>query len=245
MRALLCFLLLASGDPVGDAMRAYEEGRFADAVKLFLAAEAEFGEAAPPELLHDLALAALRADDLPLAESSAEKAVVRGGPRFAPQRDFILGNVAFKRCLKAEVLASRVESGPIALEAAILHAETAADSWRRAAISRADWPEARRNVERALLKLEVLEKERGERRKKQGGRPRNQPPKPPTPERQWDPSQRGRKVGQDRLIGAQLKELSYAQVRRLLDKLTEKEQEKAKLRKKEQASRRVAGERDW
>lgn len=245
MRVLLCFLLLLSGDPFEEGMRAYEEGRFADAVRLFLAAEADLGEDAPAELLHDLALAALRADDLLLAESSAEKAAVRGGARLAPQRDFILGNVAFKRCLKAEVLGGRVEAGPVALDAAILHAETAAGSWQRAAISRADWPEARRNVERALLKLEALKKVREERRKKQGRTPRNQPPAPPAPVRQRDPSQRGRKVNQDWLVRAQLKELSYAQVRRLLDKLSEKEKEKARLRKKEQASKRVAGERDW
>ncbi|MAB90497.1 MAG: hypothetical protein CMJ90_13705 [Planctomycetes bacterium] len=245
MRILLCMLLLMPGDPFADAMRAYEEGRFSDAVKLFLAAESELGEGAPAELLHDLALAALRAGDLRLAESSAEKAVVRGGPRFVPQRHFILGNVAFKRCLQAEILAGRVEAGPVALDAAILHAETAAESWRRAAVTRSDWPAARRNVERALLKLETLRKTRDERRKKQGKKPKNQPPKPPSPERQRDPSVRGRKINQDRLARMQLKELSYAQVRRLLEKLSQKEAEKAKLRKKEQAAKRVSGERDW
>lgn len=245
MRVVLCCFLLLSGDPFADGMRAYAEGRYPDAVKAFLAAEAEHGDAASPELLHNLSLAALRADELRMAESSAEKAAVRGGASFVPIRDFILGNVAFKRCLKAEVLAGRVEAGPVALDAAILHAETAVRSWQRAATSRDDWPEARRNVERALLKLDALKKEREERRKKQNRKPKNQPPQPPAPQQQKDPTRRGRKVNQDRLVTAELKELSRAQVRRLLDKLAEKEKEKTGLRRKEQAAKRVAGDRDW
>lgn len=247
MRTLvLALVLLLGGDEFAEGLRAYREGRFADALRAFAAAEVAAGQNATAELLYDKALAALGAGELVEAEIAAEKAAARGGAEFSALTEFLLGNVAFARAAKAEELASRPEEGPVALDAAMAHATAARDLWERAAASRADWPEARRNVERALVKLEELQKKRkaAEKNRKSESRPKPLPPdlRPPQPP---DPRKPGTGARPDRSVTPQLVELSPEQVQRLLDKLGEKEKEKSVLRRAQQQARRTAVERDW
>ena len=134
MRALaVCFLLALGGDEFGRAMSHYRAGRFDDAYRGFLEVSIAEGDDASPELFYDLALAALAAGRFRDAEIAAEKAAARGGGEYVGLRDFLFGNSAFARCLSAAELAGRVEAGPVAFDAAILHARSAAGHWRRAA----------------------------------------------------------------------------------------------------------------
>ncbi len=245
MRWACCLLLMLPAGSSGDGAAAYVAGRFEEAAELWLEREGALGNDASPELLYNISLAALGAGRATLAEAAAEKAAARGGEAFIPLRDFLMGNVAFARCEKNQVLALRVEAGPVAFDAAIADAESAIRWWRRAALSREDWPQARRNVERGLIKLRELEKEREDRTRKRSDRPRNQQPPQRRPQGQSDPVRPGRQVRRNRVLTAQLKELSSEQVSQLLHKLTEKQTEKGQLRRRRQQALRVPGVRDW
>jgi len=236
--AVLLLVLAASG---GDAARAYREGRFADAQALFAAAAAEAGDAATPSLLHNLALAALRAGDAAAAEAAAERLVARGGPAFAPFRDFVRGNAAFARCEKAAALASQVEAEPFAFDAAIALAKTAGSLWRAAASARGDWPEARRNAERALLLVADLEAKKKEAEEKRRKSTPDAPPPPPPPEK--PPEAEPETEPADAAPALAL--LSDAEVRKLLDRLDAKEREKLALRRAERRARSGGAEKDW
>jgi hypothetical protein len=143
------------------------------AVVLLFVLLAACGGEDPAARSFDAALAALRAGDLDRARSAAEAAATEGGPAFAGARDFVRGNVAFARSEAAEAAAARPGADPTTMEAARSFAEDALAAWRSAASSRADWPAARRNVERALLRLARLRE-----KKSAGGK---EGPKPPTP----------------------------------------------------------------
>ncbi len=177
-------------------------------------------------------VAALRAGDWRGAETRAKELA-------PPLRDFVRGNVAFAHCLMAERQASSPAAEPFAWDVAISYGRRARDFWKHAAMSRDDWPEARRNVERALLKLDALA-----RKKKEAERRRQSNPKPkpkPTPRRK----PLGRDETQEPKDQPQLKELTPEQVLRLLDKLAEKEKEKVALRRSHRKVRMAEVERDW
>lgn len=245
MRVVLGTVLLLWPSGFDDGVRHFEAGRFPEAYAAFAAATAEAGDDASEALLYNHALAALRAAEWLEAEIAIEKATVRGGERFESTRDFVSANIAFAQCERAEILAARPEAGPIALDAAIAHADRARRLWQQAAVTRDDWPEARRNVERALRKLDVLRKKKAdaiERGKKAG------PKKPkPRPNQEEKPRQRPgeRARTERRRLQAQLGELSPGQVRRLLEKLRQKENEKDKMRRARRRANRKALERDW
>src|SRR5262245_18625738 len=156
---LLGLLLPGCADGGADftaGVRTWRAGQTKEAVVALAAAERAYGAAAPPELLHDLALARLATGDLRGAEIAAEKASATGPAGFAALRDFVLGSAAFVRCARAEAQASGPEAEPFAFEVAIGYAMAAQSAWQRAAASRDDWPEARRNVERAQQKIAEL-----------------------------------------------------------------------------------------
>ena len=189
----------------------------------------------------DHALQSLRDGDLRAAEASAERAAARGGPEYAALRDFLHGNVAFVRCVEAGRQASTPAAEPFAWDVALLYGRKARDFWQRAAVSRADWPAARRNVERALLKLEELERKKADaedrRRRASDPQPRPRPlPKP----RQPDPDPE-----QGPPDGPQLKELGPEQVLQLLEKLAQKEREKLALRRSQRKAGTAGVEKDW
>ena len=176
---------------------------------------------------YDRALAALDDGDFDAAE---------GALREGPVDDFLRGNIAFARCLRAERQASTTAAEPFAWDVALLYGRKARDFWQRAAMTRDDWPAARRNVERALLKLEELQKEKEavQPQRKQKPKPRPIPlPRPGAPEDKPEP------------VAPRLDKLSPEQVLRLLETLAKKEEEKRALRTKERKERGAGIARDW
>lgn len=235
-------MLLLPGDEFSRGVRAYQEGRFKEALEAFSEDEKAAGNSASAELLHNKAMAALRAGELLVAEYSAEKVVVRGGPGFAAWRDFLMGSTAYARSEKAEAKANKPDAEPSAFEEAIAHAEIARNYWQLAAARRSDWPEARRNVERALLKLKELKgrKEAAEQqkiKKKEKKKIEIQI----DPRLQSDPTNRQQVSRIDPLLD----ELSPELVKRLYDKLEEKKREKISLRRTRQRMQSAEVEKDW
>jgi hypothetical protein len=229
--ALLTLLLAGCSDP---GVEAYREGRFRDAHAELQAA----GDSAPAERVFNRALAALRAGDLTDAETAAESAAARGTPEIAALCDFARGNAAFARCRMAERQANTAAAEPFAFDVAITYARKARRLWQLAAMSRSDWPAARRNVERALLKEDELRRKKADReeqqRKKTDPKPKPNPPPTPGPDAEPDPA-----------VDPQLKELAPEEILRLLDKLAQKEKEKRALRRSHRKARMADVERDW
>ncbi len=238
----LCALLLVatngSTDDWADGRRAYAEGRFADALAAFTAAEQAAGDEVSAALLYNKALAALRADTLNTAEGAADKAATLGGAEFTALRDFLRGNVAFARSAAAAKQAGSVESEPFAFDAALALGESARNAWQAAAMSRPDWPAARRNAERAVRWLEQLQAQKAaadDQKSKAKKEPDAPKPKLPPPDENKKPEPE--KPPTD--------ELSRDEVRRLLDKLAAKEREKVRLRRSQQQAASIEVQRDW
>jgi hypothetical protein len=158
-------------------------------------------------------LGALRAGDLDRAVAAAE------GTEW---HAFVRGNAAFARSEAAEQLDLR-----IAL------AEDAVAAWRTAAMTR-DWPEARRNVERGLLRLqELYEKRSGKERK---------PPEPRPPPDQPPP---GREDGPETEAKLEKGEIAEQEVLRLLELVREKEKRKLAERRARLGAPQAGVEKDW
>jgi len=156
--------------------------------------------------------AALRAGDL-------DQALVTSEP--TAWRNFVRGNVAFARSEAAEQP-----------DLQIALAEDALAAWRVAAMQR-DWPEARRNVERGLLRLQRLyEKKSGKERKP----PQPRPPQPPAP---------GKEDGAEAEAALEKGDLAEAQVLRLLEMLREKEAKKLAARRARLGTPQPGVEKDW
>ena len=179
------------------------------------------GEAAR---LHHEAVVALDAGRWSEAARLADSAAKAGGPEFAGLRAFVHGNVAFARSQEAEA------------DAATLAAENAVASWRVAAASRGDWPQARRNVERGLLHLERLRREAA--RKSPGAPPPGIPPPAPPP-----PGPGG--VEPAAPAEAAATPLPPEKVLALLEVLRAKEKEKTALRRARRSAAGGEPERDW
>lgn len=194
--------------------------------------------------LFNQSTAALRAGDLVVAEIAAEKAAAHGGPLAWPRRDFIRGNAAFVRCDREELKAYGPAGGVRAIDAALRFAEQARDAWTKAAASRENWPEARRNVERAILKIQKLRAMKEEAESK----PNEPPPKKPQPlpaAESGEPQDPGTERRPAPRARATTNELTPEQVAALMDRLAEKEREKVRVRRADQQARRAQVERDW
>jgi hypothetical protein len=189
------------------------------------------GGSAAPDALR--AIEALRAGDLEAAEAAA-------GGADAALRDFVRGNVAFARSERAEAAAARPGAPPSLLERAAADAEDALAFWRRAAASREDWPAARRNVERALLRLARL---RG--KKTEGGRGGPKPERPPEerPAPPRPPETAGEEPGPEAEVD--VSELPPERVLALLEALRRREAEKRALRQERRSAAGGGAERDW
>lgn len=238
-------VLLAADAPdfaAGEAL--FREGRFADALAVFTALEAECGDAAPAELLHARALAALGAGSPLEAEVALEKAIARGGAAWLPMRDFVAGSAAFARCERAEAQAAGPEAEPFAFDVAIAHAQAARDAWQSAAVAGSDWPEARRNVERAQAKLDALRKRRGEaiERGKQTRGGETAPPPTPDPAPPNDGERIEEAAGP---LAPQVVDLAATQVDELVRRLAEKDREKLALRRTARGTAQAGVEKDW
>lgn len=214
------------------ALDAYRAGRFEQAAVEFRTAIERAGEDAPAELHANLALAALRAGALTQAETAAQAAAARAPDAFTGFCRFVEGSVAFARCDQSLAQASGPEAESFALDIALAQAVRARERWQEAAITRADWPQARRNVERALRRIADLERMRRER-------------ETPPPEREPDPPPANDPRAENRDLDAALDELPPQRVLELLDRLDTKERMKRGLRQRVRATRPATGERDW
>jgi hypothetical protein len=132
---------------------------------------------------------------------------------------------ARSEAFEAQARKGDAEAGKLAMKCA----EDALAWWQWAAATRPDWPQARRNVERALLRLSALRdhakapqpKQKAKGDEKEQDKP---PEPPPTPE---------------------TADLPAAQVLGLLDVLRAREREKLRLRRAQRRARGGDVERDW
>jgi len=201
---------------------------------LLLAAVAACGRS-DGALRSERALEALRAGRLDEAEKCAKAGALPGFDAFVA---FVRGNVAFARSEELEPQASAPGAPPALFERMVADTEDALAHWRLAATSRDDWPAARRNVERALLRLEQLRERRRESQKRK--RPDPPPPPPePAPDTETPPPP---PEARPELEEAALPEEA---VRALLDLLAKKEQQKRELRSERRAAAGAEVERDW
>ena len=241
MRPWIVFavLLLAGDASVVDAVRAFERGEAATAWERFRAAEERAGAEASAELVYDRALAALAAQDWVDAEAAAERAVARG---LKPAlRDFLFGNTAYLRAQRARLGTVRPDAPPTAFQPAIEALEQSVEQWQRALSRREDWPEARRNIERAMLELDELRlrQEMASDTQKVPTAPEAEPieePEDPAEEEQPEEEEPERD---------ELAELTPAQLAELWERLAEKEREKRRLRTSKRGLRSADVERDW
>ena len=141
---------------VAAGIAAYQQGDFEKAMHLFEAAADGYHSVT---LQKNLALAALRFGDLESARTATALVASLGNAEDLIWHDFLLGNLAWKRSLRAEVEAH----GPVppagALERAIAQAEVARDAWQAVLDAESGWPEAQRNLQRVTARLLTLAEE--------------------------------------------------------------------------------------
>ena len=241
MKLLVVTILMFAGDALADGIHAFCAGRFAEAQVAFAAAAGAADPATASRLRYDEALAALRAGDLDAAESAARAATIHGGDEVRGACDLLLGNVAFERARVAAADA-HVEGAPAyTFDRAIALCDSARQSWQRAAMSRADWPAARRNVERAVARLAELERERAKAQQQEqpGGAGAGEPQPQPTAVPKPAPA-----PTQPATVAAE-HELPQEEVERLFEKLDEQERNKRLLRAARRQSAAPSVERDW
>lgn len=143
---------------VERGIAAYAEERYAEALQAFHQAAQEAGDDSPAlaVLEYDQALAALGLGELELAVAAAQSAKRREPAELGARADFVLALTHYRRALEAEALASLPGAPAQAFDPALEAIEAARDAWIAAALAAPDWPEARRNVERALIKRAQL-----------------------------------------------------------------------------------------
>ena len=242
-RALLFALALAASCKDADSTRArmaYEQGRFGDATRAFQASERRLGDKAPVQLLQNVALAALRAHALRTAEIAAETAAARGGVALYGWRDFLLGNVAFARSERAEAEADLANADPTALVQAIRSAQAARRFWQ-SACTHDDRPAARRNVERALRRVQTL------RRKKAAAEKARKAQRATTkPKRNEDATNPTREAEEAKLQAQRAKRsLSDQDLAAMLGRLDELERQKRRLRRGRRRALQSDVRQDW
>lgn len=225
-------------------------------------AVAERGDEAPAELFYNLSLAALAVGAIEDAEIAAEKAAVRGGEPFYSRRDLLLARAAWQKSEQAEAAAEMQNQNPLAYGRAIAHAESALREWRSALRRDPEAAEARRNAERAVVRILTLKKKRDLAAqpppKKDGAAP--PPESAKNGERKTEEDSGSNDETENRRPRKELPrpepveakgpialptELSDDQVKRLSERLTEKEREKKKSRRARVDSGRTDVEKDW
>jgi len=229
----------AAGEPFAVAVQHYRAGRFAEALAGFQALAAELGVRAAPELLGNLALAALRLQRPADAEPAARRLLEHADAEQRALGEFLLGHAAWQRCARAEAAAKLQDAEPAAWNSAVLTAETALQHWVAADAQRAGWPEALRNAERAAQRLAGLQQARAtaERNKP----PPKKEPDRPEPKPVLEPDQPPEVQDPTMVQGL----MSTQDVAKLLARLQQKERDKRLLRQSGQRAAAVAGERDW
>ena len=173
----------------------------------------------------------------------------------AARRVFLEGNAAFAKSEEAERASKQPNADPTTLEFAIVRAEDAVAFWRKAAVTRNDWPEARRNVERGLLLLKRLRAEQADKNKKPDNKPSEPPdakpvpppdgkplvpPPPPPPPGPDTPDPTAKPQPE-----AATPDLTPEQVMKLFEVLQEKEKQKLVARRADRKARSIDVEKDW
>lgn len=233
----------APADPATSfaaAVAAYRAGRFDEAYAAFAALSAATTAAErSPELLGNLALAALRVHRAGDAASAATVLQERGDAAERGLGTFLLAQADSERARLAEAAARLPDAEPMAWDAAVRAADAAVRGFLLAADLRAragggEWPEALRNAERAARTVAALRAARDA-----AQRPDAQhetPPPPPPPERG-----EGEQEAVPELAGGTL---SAAQLAELLQRVRAREVQKQRARQTAPAPGAVA-ERDW
>lgn len=253
---LLCALAAVACGEFGDGVDAYDGARYEEALETFTRLAEADGQDAAPELLYNQALSALRVGELRRGAAALDHSTDRETEELDGLREFLRGNLAYAECELAEMQAGTAEAEPFAFDVATAHARKALEHWQIAATTRDDWPAARRNAERAVLKLAVLAQKKAaaeQSNSKSASQPEvnfkpapggdgKQPPKP------GEDAEGGgdEEVDSAETAAATETELTAEQVLQLLDTLAEKEREKLALRRERRAARsRAEVEKDW
>ena len=156
-RALFLFCLLACVGCTLAAVFSARAGRGATTHDEYRTLLVEEGDAASCELLLNVALTGLDRDDVREIDILAERLAARGGPEWFGRRELLLAATSWRRSLHAEMLSDRPEGGLPELDDALAEASAAVTSWRRAFMRDASLESARRNVERGLARVAMLE----------------------------------------------------------------------------------------
>lgn len=248
---LTAVLATQGGGGFAAGERAFGEGRFEAAAVAFAAEVAARGDAAPAELHYDLALAWLNAGEVGKATAAIERAAATADPALLRRCAFVRGSIAWQRGAAATRLAQQVEAEPFAVKPALQQVDLARREWQAAAVGDPDWPEARRNVERALRQLAELQALQGRleeaRRRAQGAQER------PLLVPNGTGDQEGQGTGndgkpldaQDNPLAPLRTELSAQAVENLFRVLDQKDRQKRELRRAQQTGAGRAAERDW
>lgn len=220
-------------DAFRAAVAAYEAGRHAEALAGFRALAAAAGELASPELLGDLALAALRAQRPGDAEPAVQRLLAADDAGERARGAFLSGLCHWQRCDVAEAAAKLQDAEPFAYDVAVKSCRQALAAFLAADAPGAPWPAARRNAERAAVRLAALEKAKDEadaaRRSKQEKAP---PPPVPDERKEQEPA-------------PPQPAASQADVADVLERLRQKERQKRVVRAAAQGAAATAGERGW
>lgn len=158
--ALLVTLLLPGCGRMQEARDLAAGGQHAAALALLEQDLARAGARAPAALHANLGLCALRLGQVERARAAFAAAEAAGGPAYARLATFLRGHAAFVASRDLEQQSRRPGADPALLEGALMRAEDALAAFRLASTQGPDWPEARRNLERALLRLESLREQR-------------------------------------------------------------------------------------
>lgn len=86
---------------MNEGVQHYDAGKFDEALKAFQQAADAAGDAAPPELLHDLAATQYQLGDLDAARELWVRAAKQGDPAFEARTHYNLGNANYRSALEA------------------------------------------------------------------------------------------------------------------------------------------------
>ncbi len=218
-----------------DGLAQLGRGDARQALASLRTAEAAF-DRAPDDLLRARLHAAIAAADGIDAEATAEKLAMRTGAE--DLRAFVAGLAEFSRCQVAARQAKMAGADPGAFDRAIRSAALAARDFATASMLHdgRDWPQARRNAERALVVREELvrQKEQQQRDRQREQNP-DRPEPPPSPQRVDEEPPRPDAEAM----------LTPADLQALLQRLAAAEDEKRGVRRTARDARSAGVERDW
>ena len=238
--AVWCVLgaaLASAQDPTGspaasaeDAHAAYADGRYEAARELWQRRLEQLGDAAPPELRANAALAALRMHRPADAERAARPLLSHDDPSWRARGAFLFGLAAWQRADTAVAAAGLPDAEPMAWDLAVRHLDEAWRHWRAAAAGAPGDARAVRNAERAWRRLAEVQQRRDQAQRAA----QREPPPPP------EPADASEAVRPDVASEA----LSAAELRRLRERLQQNERDKRRVRLLPPPGA-VVGERDW